>query len=108
MRLHTGRRLKSGWLFSAMLLGLCGAVQALNLAADGCPTFHCTIEATGAITSPVIPSVSTITSNTLGTFQKQGCSGDGTRLACLFLTDSAIGSAQGSLKVLDATTLQPI
>jgi hypothetical protein len=103
------RWLSPGAFLILMLLAACGEAEALSLAADGCPTFHCTIEATGVIDQPMIAAVSTTTSNSsLGELQKQGCSGDGTRLACLFLTDNATGTAQGTLKVLDATTLQPL
>lgn len=98
---------RSVWI--SMWLAVCYGAQAQSIAPDGCPIFHCTVEATGVIYQPLIPAVSTITSSSsLGNLQKQGCSGDGTTLACLFSTDNATGSAQGTLKLLDATTLQPI
>jgi hypothetical protein len=84
-------------------------IAASVVAPDGCPIFHCTVEATGVISQPLIQAVSTMTSNSsLGDLPKQGCSGNGTMLTCLFSTDNATGIAQGTLKVLDATTLQPI
>ena len=84
-------------------------IAASVVAPDGCPIFHCTIEATGVTYQPVIATVSTMTSNSLlGDLPKQGCSGNGIKLACLFSTDDATGNFQGTLKVLDATTLQPI
>jgi hypothetical protein len=90
-----------------MLLAAC--CEAQSLAPDGCPVFHCTIEATGVTFQPVIAAVSTTTSNSsLGVLQKQGCSGNGTTLTCLFLTDTATGTYKGTLKMLNATTLQPI
>jgi hypothetical protein len=96
-------------LCSLTLLAVCGGAEAQTLAPEGCPTFHCTVEATGVIAQPLISSVSTTTSSSsLGELQKQGCSGDGTRLACLFLTDDATGASRGTLKLLDATTLQPV
>ncbi len=105
----SGRRRFLPQLSVLVLLAACGEARAASLAAEGCPTFHCTVEATGVIAQPVIPAVSTIISNgSLGGLQKQGCSGDGTLLACLFSTDTATGTAQGTLKVLDATTLQPM
>ena len=84
-------------------------IAASVVAPDGCPIFHCTVEATGVISQPLIEAVSTMTSNSsLGDLPKQGCSGNGSTLTCLFSTDNATGIAQGTLKVLDATTLQPI
>lgn len=93
------------WI-SMLLAGYC---EAESLAPGGCPVFHCTIEATGVTFQPMISAVSTTVSNSaLGLLNKQGCSGNGTTLACLFSTDDATGAAQGTLKVLSATTLQPI
>ena len=84
-------------------------IAASVVAPDGCPIFHCTVEATGVISQPLIEAVSTMTSNSsLGDLPKQGCSGNGSTLTCLFSTDNATGIAQGTLKALDATTLQPI
>lgn len=91
----------------SMLLATC--CEAQSLAPDGCPVFHCNVEATGVTFQPSIAAVSTTLSNgSLGELQKQGCSGNGTALTCLFSTDDATGSARGTLKMLDATTLQPI
>jgi hypothetical protein len=98
--------LARAFCISMLLAGYCGAQ---SLAPGGCPVFHCTIEATGVTFQPMISAVSTTVSNTaLGILPKQGCSGNGTILACLFSTDDATGAMQGTLKVLDATTLQPI
>lgn len=76
----------------------------------GCPMFHCSPEATGVISDALLSQPTTVlTNNALGTIERQGCSGDGPRIACLFTTDAvASGVARGTLKVLDATTLQPI
>ena len=91
----------------SMLLVTC--CEAQSLAPDGCPMFHCNVEATGVTFQPLVAAVSTMTSNSsLGVLPKQGCSGNGTTLTCLFSTDNATGMAQGTLKMLDATTLQPI
>ena len=88
---------------------LAGGCRAQSLMPDGCPVFHCNIEATSVISQPLVATVSTVTSNSsLGILPKQGCSGNGTTLTCLFSTDNATGLAQGTLKMLDATTLQPI
>jgi hypothetical protein len=94
----------------AMLLAACVAANARNLAPDGCPVFHCTVEATGTTYQPMISSVTntsvTNNSSNLGYLPKQGCSGNGTILACLFATDNATGIAKGTLKQLNANTLQ--
>lgn len=70
-------------------------------AADaGCPQFHCTPEATGAMDQLIVtPSAPTITgSDLVGTLYAQACSGDGTLLACL------VGdSASGTLQIVDTT-----
>ena len=93
----------------SMLLAACCEAQTGSLAPEGCPVFHCTVEATGVTFQPLIAAVSTMTSNSsLGGLPLQGCSGNGTTLTCLFSTDNATGIAQGTLKLLDATTLQPI
>jgi hypothetical protein len=80
------------------------------LAANGCPIFHCTPEATGVNGDPLLAHPTTVLSNNaLGTLLHQGCSGDGARLACLFPTDAvSSGVGKGTLKLIDATTLQPI
>jgi hypothetical protein len=100
----------AGAIFSALLfLVPAGRAAAQEIAPVGCPVFHCTAEATGVMAQPVVPRVSRVTNNAaLGTLKGQGCSGDGVRLACLFATDTVVGSGQGTLKVLDATTLQPL
>jgi hypothetical protein len=94
----------------SMLLGACVATNARNLATDGCPLFHCTVEATGTIYQPMISTVTntSVTNNSasLGYLPKQGCSGNGTVLACLFATDNQTGIGAGTLKQLNATTLQ--
>src|SRR4029453_4243037 len=75
----------------------------------GCPMFHCTPEATGVMTGALLTHPTAVLSNsTLGTMEHQGCSGDGARLACLFTVDAVAGGVgNGTLKVIDATTLQP-
>jgi hypothetical protein len=96
-------------LGGAVLWAAFGHCIAQGLAPDGCPIFHCTPEATGVIAQPFIPAVLTITTNaSLGSLPWQGCSGNGTVLTCLFAADDATGMAKGTLKVLDATTLEPI
>lgn len=101
------RRFAPRAFFISMLLATC--CEAQSLAPDGCPVFHCNVEATGVTFQPLISAVSTMNSNSsLGELPKQGCSGDGTMLACLFATDDATGLAQGTLKMLNATTLQPV
>jgi hypothetical protein len=76
----------------------------------GCPMFHCTVEATGVISEALLSHPTTVlSSSALGTIEHQGCSGDGPRIACLFTADAVTsGIGRGTLKVLDATTLQPI
>jgi hypothetical protein len=75
----------------------------------GCPMFHCNAEATGVIREALLSHPTTVLSSVLGTIEHQGCSGDGPRIVCLFTTDAvASGIGRGTLKVLDATTLQPI
>jgi hypothetical protein len=102
-------RFSPGTLCILSLLAAGAGAQAQTIAPEGCPTFHCTVEATGVIAQRLISSVNTtISDDSLGELQKQGCSSDGTRLACLFLTDDATGSSRGTLKLLDATTLQPL
>ena len=80
------------------------------LATSGCPIFHCTPEATGVNSDALLAHPTTVQSNnSLGTLLHQGCSGDGSRLACLFPTDAVTsGVAKGTLKLIDATTLQPL
>jgi hypothetical protein len=93
------------WI-SMLLTGCC---SGQSLMPDGCPVFHCNIEATSVSFQPLVATVSTVTSNSsLGVLPKQGCSGNGTTLTCLFSTDNVTGIGQGTLKMLDATTLQPI
>ena len=66
--------------------------------------YHCTPQATGIMTQAVIPTVLTSNSNgSLGSQVGQGCSGNGTRLACLYLRDTAPANRKGTLKVLNAT-----
>jgi hypothetical protein len=75
-----------------------------------CPLFHCTPEATGVMYQPIVTPTVVTAQNTLGQLQTQGCSGDGTKLACLFRTDNVAGGnqASGFLKVLDPMTLAPL
>lgn len=84
----------------------CGIVSshAQGAAATiGCPQFHCTPEATGVMFQPIIDSPSlarhiTRSPASLGTLYAQGCSGNGTLLACL--VDPPPGTF-GTLKILD-------
>jgi hypothetical protein len=94
---------------TALLFGASCSVYAQTLAPSGCPIYHCNPEATSLIASPVIPAVLvTNQSGALGTLGPEGCSGNGTLLACLYETDTAPPDVAGTLKVLDATTLQPL
>jgi hypothetical protein len=96
-------------LLAIMLLATCCYSRAQTLAPQGCPIFHCTAEATGVVYQPIVKAVLTTNSSTsLGTLPSQGCSGNGIVLTCLFAKDEATGTAAGTLKVLDATTLEPI
>jgi hypothetical protein len=105
VKLH--RRIPQHAFCISILLATC--CEAQSLAPGGCPMFHCNPEATGVTYQPLITAVSTTISNSsLGILPKQGCSGNGTMLACLFSTDNATGITQGTLKLLVAKTLQPI
>ena len=75
-----------------------------------CPLFHCTPEATGVMYQSIVTPTVVTSQNSLGEVQYQGCSGDGTKLACLFTTDGvpAGNQASGLLKVLDPVTLAPL
>jgi len=79
-------------------------------ATGGCPLFKCTPEATGVMSQQVVQTPSRMTKNSaLGTMKAQGCSGDGDRMACLFVTDTVAGTpGRGTLKLLNGTTLQPV
>ena len=102
---HLRRIIQSALLFASLL----ATGQAQTPAAGGCPVFHCTTEATGVMPYPIVQQVPQVTSNgSLGTLKLQGCSGDGVRLSCLFSSDATSGVGQGTLKVLDAGTLQPV
>jgi hypothetical protein len=95
--------------FAAVLLASAGAAYAQSLATGGCPMFHCTLEATETVSASLVPAITTTVINSaLGVMKAQGCSGDGTNLMCIFSTDHATGLAQGTLKLIDGTTLQPI
>jgi hypothetical protein len=92
----------------ALLCALAAPARSQSLAPTGCPIFHCTPEATGMIFEPLISAVATTVSNdSLGFLPAQGCSGNGTLLACIFAIDNATGAAAGTLKVIDGSTLQP-
>jgi hypothetical protein len=94
---------------ASLLFVLAGEAAAQALAGIGCPVFHCNPEATTVMEQPIVRRVSVLTKNArLGTLTRQGCSGDGSRLACLFAADATTGPGRGTLKVLDSTTLQPI
>ena len=102
-RLH--RIIECATLFGALL----STGYAQTPAAVGCPVFHCTPEATGVMPHPIVQQVTSVATNsTLGYLKYQGCSGDGLRLNCLFSSDKTAGVGQGTLKMLDANTLQPI
>lgn len=97
-------------LLSVGLLAIRGQIaHAENVATGGCPMSHCDAQATGVVDQPLVPAILTSTTGTaLGTVIGQGCAGNGVKLACLFNTDSAPAAAKGSLKMLNATTLNVI
>ena len=106
--------LRAATIFATCLLPavLCGHARADRpvIAPAGCPVFHCTPEASGVIYQPLVQSpTAVLANNALGQLSRQGCSGDGKRLACLFVVDNVTaGVAKGTLKILDAATLQPL
>ena len=106
---HCHRSLLKTLVFCALgVLSANGRTQGV-LAPAGCPVFHCTVEATGVLQGGIVQQVPSIASNKLlGDLRYQGCSGDGRRLTCLYYRDKSAGSSAGTLKVLDATTLQPV
>lgn len=94
---------------TTLLLAVCAGFGIVSShaqivsAAIGCPQFHCTPEATGVMSQPIIGSASLATHITrsgpsLGTLYAQGCSGNGKLLACL--VDPPPGKL-GTLKILD-------
>lgn len=92
-----------------MLVAPWHGAAARTVAAAGCPLFHCTTGATGLENQPLIPAVlASNVNDSLGTLVRQGCSGNGATLTCLYSIDKARGIARGTLKQLNATTLQPI
>lgn len=94
-------------LAAALMPPICARSQAL--APSGCPINHCTSEYTGLIHQPLITTVVTAVDNdSLGSLQAEGCSGNGARLACLYIRDAAPASRRGTLKILNANTLKPI
>lgn len=108
---RTGRRARAArmavWL--AVATSGVGTARAQPPAPDGCPVFHCSSEALGVIHATLIDAPTVVTANAaLGKLRFQGCSGDGARLGCLFSRDDAAGGEQGTLKVLDATSLAPL
>jgi hypothetical protein len=95
------------WLAAALALPLCA--HSHTLAPSGCPINHCTPEYTGLTYQPLITTVITnIDNGSLGSLQAEGCSGNGTRLACLYIRDSAPANRKGTLKILNANTLKPV
>jgi hypothetical protein len=85
------------------------AAQSVSLAPYGCPMFHCNAEATEVMPQPVVQTVPVLTANnSLGLMKAQGCAGDGARLACIYYSDALTGLGKGTLKLIDAATLQPI
>jgi len=105
-----GTRWRRGLHALGALALLCGghAEAARTVATQGCPLFHCNVEATGVVDESLIASVSTSSVNgSLGTLVRQGCSGNGAILTCLYSVDKAKAGARGTLKTLNATTLEP-
>jgi hypothetical protein len=114
------RQRRARWLgLIGLTLGGCEALDdgagtdpqlplaATDVAPGGCPVFHCDPEGSGALRDPLIAAASTQTTNaSLGSLKSQGCSGDGVRLTCL--TVPSASSLPGTLKVLDARSLQVI
>jgi len=108
----SGSRARAARFALGVLASCASAASSAQVAAmaTGCPQFHCTPEATGAMSQPILGSAGLLTTTTpsdpaLGTLLAQGCSGDGTRLACL------VDSPTGTLKIVDTTsrpTLQVI
>jgi hypothetical protein len=95
--------------FGLTLTAMFSTGMAATIAPAGCPMFHCTAEATGLVYQPLIQTViASNSNNSLGSLLAQGCSGNGSTLSCLFSKDSATDNARGTLKLLNATTLQPI
>ncbi len=76
----------------------------------GCPMFHCTPGSTGVMAQPLVATLTrVVNNNSLGTLKAQGCSGNGNVLACLYMMDTAADpNMQGTLKLLNAATLEPI
>jgi hypothetical protein len=94
-------------LAAAVVLPFCARSQ--TLAPSGCPINHCTPEYTGLIHQSLISTViTTIDNDSLGSLQAEGCSGNGARLACLYIRDAAPANRRGTLKMLNANTLRPI
>ena len=60
-RVNGLRRFPHRAFCASILLATC--CEAQSLAPDGCPVFHCTVEATGVTFEPVIEAVSTTNSN---------------------------------------------
>ena len=100
-----GSRMRATTFALGVLAGFGSASIHAQVAAapTGCPQFHCTPEATGVMSQPILGSATLLTTTTrsdpsFGTLFAQGCSGDGTRLACL------VNSTSGTLKIVDTTT----
>jgi hypothetical protein len=93
----------------ALVLSPSPTVAQGILAERGCPLHHCNVEGTGVMRGALVEQVQHVSHNKdLGVLRFQGCSGDGDRLSCLFARDTASGPHAGTLKVIDATTLQPL
>lgn len=91
------------------MLATGGMAQAASLAPRGCPISHCTSGATGVIGQALAESVPFVSSNRgIGSLHAEGCSGNGSRLLCLFVRDKSPAARKGTLKALDATTLRPL
>jgi len=98
-----------GVVLACMLLTLGSYSMAETVAPAGCPLLHCTVEATSVMYQPIVQKVTNVTNNnTIGSTKAQGCSGNGSSLFCLFNTDNITGAGKGTLKMLDAMTLQVI
>jgi hypothetical protein len=94
------------FIYTIIFLGFVG----LNAHAENsaCPMFHCNPEATTVVNKAIVANRIKVANSNLGQLKAQGCSSDGTYLACIYFTDEATGVARGVVKVLDAATMQPL
>ena len=103
----SGLRVRAAMFVLGVLASSGSASSSAQVAAapTGCPQFHCTPEASGVVSQPIVGSPAlaatiTLSEPSLGTLLAQGCSGDGTLLACLV---DPPADPSGRLKVLDTT-----